>query len=62
MEIYPIQNLFDGRFALAPHPKGGDKLGSEVLDIKKAGYSFVVSMLTDGEQESLQLTQEEALS
>lgn len=61
MKIYPINDLFDGRFALAPHPKGGDMLNSEILDIKKAGYSLLVSMLTAEEQESLQLTEEKAL-
>lgn len=50
--------LAPGRLAVSPRPRGGDWLGEEVRAWRIAGVDHVVSLLTPGEVEELELGDE----
>lgn len=56
--VYRIRNLCNDRFAIMPHPKGGDLLEIELEAIKRQGFEAVISMLTLEEQRELDLVKE----
>lgn len=58
MKIFPIPDLFDGRVAISPCPKGGEDLDNEIHFLQQQGYRLVVSMLSVEEQEVHRLMQE----
>ncbi len=58
MKIYPINDLFNARIALAPCPLGNEKLANEIKSLQQQNYKLVISMLTDEEQEKHGLTAE----
>jgi protein-tyrosine phosphatase len=59
-EIYWIKTRGKGRLAVMPRPRGGDWLDDEIRGLKTLGIDILVSMLTDEEEEFLDLRQEGA--
>lgn len=55
---YWIGDLWNGRFAILPRPRGGDWLKDEVRAWRVAGVDVVVSLLEEGEIAELHLKQE----
>ncbi len=58
MNIYPINDLFNGRIALSPCPLGDEKLADEIKSLQQKNYKLIISMLTAEEQEKHGLTAE----
>ncbi len=58
MNIYPINDLFNGRIALSPCPLGNEKLADEIQLLQQQNYKLVISMLTVEEQVKHGLTAE----
>lgn len=56
--IFWIEGSWKGRLAIVPRPRGGDWLGDEVRDLKRAGISTLVSLLTQPEAEDFDLSEE----
>ena len=48
-----------GHFRVSPKPRGGDWLEVDAQALKREGFTFVVSLLTEPENEELGLTEEE---
>jgi hypothetical protein len=47
------------RVAITPRPRGGDWLADDIAFVRKAGVQVIVSTLTPGEVEELDLIEEE---
>jgi hypothetical protein len=60
-KIYWIQGPWPGSLGIVPRPRGGDWLEDEVQSWRAAGLDIIVSLLTPGEIEELDLQQEKAL-
>ena len=60
-ELYWITTPTAGRLAIMPRPRGGDWLEDEIRSWRSAGVDIVLSLLTAGEVDELNLAQEEAL-
>ena len=52
--------LGDGSLRVGPRPRGADWLPTDLADLKSAGFSFVVSLLTVAENRELELENERA--
>lgn len=50
-----------GYFRVSPKPRGGDWLEADLQALKREGFTFVVSLLTEQENEELELTDEESI-
>lgn len=61
-EIYWIETPTLGRVAIMPRPRGGDWLEDEIGFWRHAGIDVVLSLLTPGEVNDLDLAQEKALA
>ena len=61
-EIYWIETPTPGRLAIMPRPRGGDWLEDEIGSWRHSGIHVVLSLLTPGEVNDLDLAQEKALS
>ncbi len=61
-KLYWIANSSPGRLAISARPRGGDWLEDEIEGWRKQGIDVVVSLLTQPENEELDLTDETALS
>ena len=57
-DVYWIEGPWPGKLAIVARPRGGDWLGDEVKEWKKAGVNVVVSLLMSGEESELGLTSE----
>ncbi len=60
-KIYWIQGPWTGSLGIVPRPLGGDWLEDEVQSWRAAGLDIVVSLLTPGEKEELDLQEEKSL-
>lgn len=58
MKIYSIEELYDGRMAIAPCPLGNEVLDKQIQSLQQRSYALVVSMLTREEQEKHGLNKE----
>ncbi|MGB8062134.1 MAG: dual specificity protein phosphatase family protein [Candidatus Sulfotelmatobacter sp.] len=56
--LYWLDGPWKGKLALAARPRGGDWLGDDVANWKKAGVGAVLSLLTPEEQKELELQNE----
>lgn len=56
--LYWLDGPWKGKLALAARPRGGDWLGDNVANWKKAGVGAVLSLLTPEEQKELELQNE----
>ena len=54
-KLYWLDESWPGKLALAARPRGGDWLGDEVADWKRAGISNVLSLLEPEEERDLDL-------
>lgn len=61
-DIYWIETPTLGRLAIMPRPRGGDWLEDEIGSWRQAGIDVVLSLLTPGEVNDLDLAQEKSLS
>jgi len=59
-KLYWLSNSASGRLAISGRPRGGDWLEDEVEGWRKQGVDVVVSLLTDAENQDLELQQEAA--
>jgi protein-tyrosine phosphatase len=59
--LYFVEGPWPGKLAIAARPRGGDWLQSELAYWHDAGINNVVSLLTTGEEETLDLTKEAQL-
>ena len=57
-KLYWLTNSPSGRLAISARPRGGDWLEDEVEGWRKEGVDVVVSLLTESENEELDLTRE----
>jgi protein-tyrosine phosphatase len=57
-ELFWVDGPWTGRIAVAPRPRGGDWLEDEAANWRKAGVDAVVSLLTEQEEQDLELTDE----
>jgi len=58
--MYRDIHLGDGSLRVGPRPRGADWLPTDLADLKSAGFSFVVSLLTVAENRELELENERA--
>jgi protein-tyrosine phosphatase len=58
-ELRWINGPWDGKITVVPRPRGGEWLEDEIRDWRSAGVDAVVSLLTDGEVQDLELSDEE---
>jgi protein-tyrosine phosphatase len=61
-KLYWIENSAPGRLAISARPRGGDWLEDEIEGWRKQGIDVVVSLLTQSENEELNLDDEARLS
>jgi protein-tyrosine phosphatase len=61
-KLYWINGPWTGKLAISARPRGGDWLKDEIAGWRRAGVDVVLSLLTDHENEDLQLSQESSLS
>jgi len=59
-ELYPIGGSWRGKLFLSSRPRGGDWLEDEVLGWRRNGVDTVVSLLTNEEEQELDLLEEES--
>ena len=59
-ELFWIDGPWPGKLALAARPRGGDWLADEMAGWRQAGIGTVLSLLTDEEEETLDLQKEAA--
>jgi protein-tyrosine phosphatase len=57
-ELHWLDGPWPGKLGLAARPRGGDWLGEEIADWKRAGVNAVLSLLTSEEERDLQLRDE----
>jgi len=57
-KLYWITGPWPGKLAIAARPRGGDWLEDEMRGLQCAGVSTVLSLLTPGEEQDLDLTSE----
>ena len=57
-ELYWVDGPWPGKLAISPRPRGDDWLEDEMRDWRRAGIDVVLSLLTPGEEESLNLEKE----
>ena len=50
----------DGSLRVGPRPRGGEWLSADLADLGAEGFSFLVSLLTEGENRELELEHERA--
>ena len=50
-----------GRLRVGPRPRGGDWLATDLAYLKSEGFSFIVSLLTGGEEVELELAEESSI-
>jgi protein-tyrosine phosphatase len=62
MELHWVDGAWPGKLALAARPRGGDWLEDELYAWRREGIDAVVSLLTPGEEESLDLNKEARLA
>jgi len=60
MKLYWLEDKWPGRIALSARPRGGDWLGDEVGEWKRAAINTVVSLLEQQEERELDLQRESA--
>lgn len=56
--LYWLNGPWNGKLALAARPRGGDWLGDEIADWKRAKIDLVLSLLTPEEEQDLDLRAE----
>ncbi len=61
LEIYWVEQAFPGHLAIMPHPTGGRSLSGQVCKLAGAEVGTVVSLLTEEENDLLDLTSEAEL-
>jgi protein-tyrosine phosphatase len=59
-ELYWVDGPWPGKLALAARPRGGDWLADEMSNWRRAGVDAVLSLLTPGEEDDLELRSERA--
>ncbi len=59
-QLPTIEGPWSGRLVVSPRPRGGDWLDDEMAAWHAAGIGTVVSLLTKGEEEEMELTREAA--
>lgn len=59
-DLHWIEGPWRGRLAIAPRPRGEDRLSDEVANWKRSGISAVLSLLTSEEEQELGLSAESA--
>ena len=57
-QLHWINGPWRGRLAIAARPRGGDWLADEIRSWSSQGITYIVSLLTDDERMSLDLTSE----
>ena len=57
-KLYWMEGPWPGKIALAARPRGGDWLEDEINDWKRGGIDVVLSLLTDEEEQELDLASE----
>jgi protein-tyrosine phosphatase len=60
--LYWIAGPWPGKLAIAARPRGGDWLVDEMRDWQRAGLNSVLSLLTSGEEQDLNLTAESLIA
>jgi protein-tyrosine phosphatase len=57
-KLYWLDGRWPGKLAVAARPRGGDWLGDDITDWKRAGVQVVLSLLTPEEEQDLNLREE----
>ena len=57
-KIFSVALAGGSKIGVMPRPRGGEWLADEIRSISEEGFSVVVSLLTDAEQQELDLTDE----
>jgi protein-tyrosine phosphatase len=57
-KLYWVEGAWAGKLALASRPRGGDWLEDEMADWRRAGVDTVLSLLTQEEEQDLELKEE----
>ena len=61
VELYRIPETHAGQLAVMPRPRGNEWLEDEIMSLRLAGVDIIVSLLTEGENIELGLTDESTL-
>ena len=61
-KVYTIAGPWKGRLSIIPRPRGGEWLQDEMEALREEGIDIIVSLLTTGEVQELELADEAALA
>jgi protein-tyrosine phosphatase len=61
VRIFRIDAPLEGRLAIMPRPLGGERLTDEIVELKTAGVTAVLSLLEPSEAQELELLHERDL-
>jgi protein-tyrosine phosphatase len=57
-ELYWLDESWPGKLAVGPRPRGGEWLGADIANWKRAGVDAVLSLLTEDEEKHFDLQSE----